>query len=601
MSLNIVFDAINKCNQSSNENNIVQSHIEHINDHFKLPIFYNEQKVALKSNIIDDLELIKTVDVSCAPVYHHLLNTNNELSNKIADQMAIYYTSDTSFLKDTQLLLQEYKSIQPLLINTDVNYTHVIDIWNEIKGDTGFKEKYQYIDWSMFEFLNKSEIFLQMMSIHNLISPIISFCLPVIILILPFFIIKMKGLELTFSEYVEKLTTVIENHPLGKLFFKFHQLTTNEKMYCSVSAAFYLFSIYQNVLVCIRFNHNMVKIHKYLQVVRQYLGNTIQRMDNYLVYSNKLHTHTHFNATIREQLNTLGEYKTKLARISDYTFNNYNKITEIGHTLKTFYELYDHKIYNDSFLYSFGFNGYIDCLEGLIYNITENKINMCVFIDKKESVLRKSYYGPLKNDNPVKNTIKINKNLIITGPNASGKTTVLKSTMINIIFSQQFGCGFYDSAKINPYKHIHCYLNIPDTSGRDSLFQAEARRCKAIIDSVNSNPDDTHFCIFDELYSGTNPDEAVLSAKSFMEYLMKNKNVSCLLTTHFIKLCTKLQSNKQVQNHHMHSTVTNNKIQYSYVLKKGISRVKGGIHVLADMNYPQEIIDNSNPEKEKHN
>ena len=592
MSFNIVFDAIYKCDNKD------APRVENINDHFKLPIFYNEHKVALKQNIIDDLELIKTIDMSCAPVYHHLLNTNNELSNKIADQMSIYYTSDTSFLKDNQLLLQEYKSNQPLLLSTDVKNTDVLEIWNDIKGDTGFKEKYQYIDWTMFEFLNKSEIFLQIMSIHNLVSPIISFCLPIFILIIPFFIIKMKGVALTFNEYVEILTTVIENHAIGKLFTKFHLLTTNEKMYCGVSAAFYLFSIYQNVLVCIRFNHNMVKIHKYLQVVRQYLDNTIQRMDNYLIYSNKLHTHTHFNKHICEQINTLGEYKTKLARISDYTFNNYHKITEIGHTLKTFYELYDNKIYNDSFLYSFGFNGYIDCLEGLIYNIKENKINLCSFIDNKKSVLNNSYYGPLKNDNPVKNTIKFNKNLTITGPNASGKTTVLKSTIINIIFSQQFGCGFYDSAKIKPYKHIHCYLNIPDTSGRDSLFQAEARRCKAIIDSVNLYPDDTHFCIFDELYSGTNPDEAVLSAKSFMEYLMKNKNVSCLLTTHFIKLCKKLQSNKQVQNHHMHSTVINDKIKYYYLLKKGISRVKGGIHVLTDMNYPQEIIDNSNLTKQ---
>ena len=585
MTLNIVFDT-----QPTIENNTV---IEHINDHFKLPIFYNEHKVVLNKNIVDDLELIKTIDISSTPVYHHLLNTDNELSNIIAEQMSIYYTPDTSFLKDTQLLLQEYKVIPK------INYANITEIWKEIKGDTGFKEKYQYIDWTMFEFLNKSDLFLQIMSVYNLISPIVSFCLPIFILITPFFIIKMKGVALTFSEYVEILTTVIENHALGKLFTKFHTLTTNEKIYCGVSAMFYVFSIYQNVLVCIRFNHNMVKIHKYLQVVRQYLENTIQRMNHYLTYSNKLHTHTSFNKNMLEQLNILSEYKTKLSRITDYTFNNYHKITEIGHTLKTFYEFYDNKIYNDSFLYSFGFNGYVDCLEGLIFNITEHKINICSFTDNKKSVLRKSYYGPLKNENPVKNTIKFNKNITITGPNASGKTTVLKSTIINIIFSQQFGCGFYDSARINPYKHIHCYLNIPDTSGRDSLFQAEARRCKRIIDSVNNNPDDTHFCIFDELYSGTNPDEAVLSAKSFIEYLMKNKKVSCLLTTHFFKLCEKLKDNKQVKNYHMHSSITNDTIHYSYLLKKGISRVKGGIHVLSDMNYPQEIIDNSKPEKKK--
>ena len=77
MPFNIVFDTIctfNKPdnNQSSTENVNSKTHVENINDHFKLPIFYNEHKVALKQNIVDDLELIKTIDMSCIPVYHHL-------------------------------------------------------------------------------------------------------------------------------------------------------------------------------------------------------------------------------------------------------------------------------------------------------------------------------------------------------------------------------------------------------------------------------------------------------------------------------------------------------------------------------------------------
>ena len=77
------------------------------------------------------------------------------------------------------------------------------------------------------------------------------------------------------------------------------------------------------------------------------------------------------------------------------------------------------------------------------------------------------------------------KNIMITGPNASGKTTILKSFLINHILSQQIGCGCYDSAEIKCYDYIYSYLNIPDTSGRDSLFQAEARRCKEIIDNIS--------------------------------------------------------------------------------------------------------------------
>ena len=65
-------------------------------------------------------------------------------------------------------------------------------------------------------------------------------------------------------------------------------------------------------------------------------------------------------------------------------------------------------------------------------------------------------------------------NILITGPNASGKTTTIKSILINLIMGQQFGMGCYRKASISVYDYFHSYLNIPDTSGRDSLFQAEA-------------------------------------------------------------------------------------------------------------------------------
>jgi hypothetical protein len=178
-------------------------------------------------------------------------------------------------------------------------------------------------------------------------------------------------------------------------------------------------------------------------------------MNNFLEYSTELTSYNEFNSIVVDNLSILNEFKEKLNKLTKYEFS-LSKVFELGFILKSFYELYNDKKYNDAFLYSFGFNGYLSNLHGLLENINLGKINFTKFINKKRSNhIKNNYYAPLMNETPVKNDIQFSKNMIITGPNASGKTTVLKSTLINIILSQQFGCGFYDSATIYPYKYIH--------------------------------------------------------------------------------------------------------------------------------------------------
>lgn len=565
--------------------------------YFKLPIYYNEKKRKLNSNIIKDLELIKNADSSAESdisnnqsksMYDHYLNVETPLAASLVNTLSEYYTTDVNFLKDNQKVLKQY-----IRLDESRNYEQMIHLWKEIKNDTGFKDKYFYINWKMWEWLNKSEHFLQIMSVYNMISPLISLIVPIIILIVPFFVIRIKGVVLTMDEYIEVLKVVMSNHAIGKLFTQFNNVSTSEKAYLLVSALFYVFSIYQNILVCIRFNDNMRKIHRYLGDVRDYLDNTIRTMQNYITYSEEMVTHINFTKTLKTNMNTLEEFRDKLYLISNYELSNYKKLFEIGSVQKYFYELYQDEQYNAAIEYSFGFNGYIDCIEGLQDNIIEKKIHMCEYTDKGSKVkINNNYYAALKHDMPIRNDIQLKDNLIITGPNASGKTTILKSVMLNLIFSQQFGCGFYESAKIRPFDHIHCYLNIPDTSGRDSLFQAEARRCKEIIDCVNENKQETHFGIFDELYSGTNPDEAVVSATAFMEYMSKFKNVSCMLTTHYTKVCTNLNDKVRIVNMFMETSKSklNNTIKFKYQLKRGISRVRGAFNILTEMNYPKEIL-----------
>jgi hypothetical protein len=572
-----------------------ESKINEINNYFKIPIYYNDNKVEINKNIISDLELVNTIDSSNNPIYTYLFDNNNDVSTKINEQISQYYTTDTNFLKDNQILLKEYIPLGVKYTDYSSNYKNILNIWNELKIDTGFKEKYYFIEWEFLEFLNRSQWFLQFMSIYNLLSPIISLLVPIIILIIPFFIIKMKGLQITINEYIDVLKIVASQNAIGKLFVvNLSEINFQEKIYILISAFFYLFSIYQNFMVCVRFNNNMKIIHDHFNEIRIYLNHTIISMENYLNYSIKLKSHNEFNLIIKDKINVLKNIQEKIKTITDYNMLNFSKIKEIGYVFKCFYELHTDKIYDDAIMYSLGFNGYVDCLKGLQDTILERKVNYCLFIDNsKKTIFKNCYYANLKNLNPIKNTVKLKKNMIITGPNASGKTTILKSLLINIIFSQQFGCGFYDSAKLKPFNHIHCYLNIPDTSGRDSLFQAEARRCKEILDIISVNKKHTHFCAFDELYSGTNPEEAEQSAASFMKYITKYNNVSCLLTTHFIKVCKKLEKSQIIMNYKMLTEKNNNELNYKYILKEGISDVKGGIIVLKQMNYPKEIIENT--------
>ena len=573
----------------------MSSKIDDINNFFKIPIYFNEDRIELNKNIINDLELVETFDTCCNSIYTFCFDNDNDVSKKLNNQIVKYYTTDVKFIKDTQTFLKEYKPLGVKYTDYSTNYKNIVDIWNELKIDVGFKEKYYFIEWEMLEFLNRSEWFLQFMSMYNILSPVISLLVPIIILIIPFFVIKMKGLQITINEYVEILKIVANQNAIGKLFVvNFNEIQGQEKIYILISAAFYLFSIYQNFMVCIRFNNNMKTIHSHFNEIRIYINYTINSMENYLNYSSQLESHNKFNQTIRENLDILKRIQSKIVSISDYNMFNFSKIKEIGYVFKCFYELHTDKIYDDTIMFSLGFNGYMDCIKGLQNNILERNINYATFVDSsKKNIFENSYYPSLKNLNPVKNTIKLKKNMIVTGPNASGKTTILKSTIINILMSQQFGCGFYDTAKIKPYKYLHCYLNIPDTSGRDSLFQAEARRCKEILDIIDSDKRGEHFCAFDELYSGTNPEEAQQSATAFMKYITKHKNVSCILTTHFMKVCKRLEKSKTITNFKMITEREGDKLIYKYSLAEGISDVKGGIMVLKQMEYPKEIIDES--------
>ena len=549
---------------------------------FRLPISYCSNTNNLDNHLINDLEFDDT------KLFKRIFKPKTSFGEKNLSLWGKQFTTNRKFLTETQKLLK--KDIP----NTDnLDTTEIVNVWEKITlgddsndEDLGFHEKYNYIEWEWLRDYNNNALFLQIMSIYSLASPIISLALPIFFLLFPFLVIRLKGIQISMGNYIVVLKTVIKSHQIGQL-FSIGSVTWDKRIYILISVGFYILQIYQNIRACITFCKNLKNIHKDLFIIRKHIEDSLSLMDTFQGVSNKLVTYNEFNNNMSIHKNHLYKMYNELKCITPLNLN-LQKFYEIGHIRKCFYQIHNSKYLKDALLYSFNFCGYIDNLCGIQNAINNKKLGICKFT-KKQTKFKDAYY-PITDKEPVKNSYNLDKHMIITGPNAAGKTTMLKTTLFNIIISQQIGYGCYKSANLAPFDYIHCYINIPDTSGRDSLFQAEARRCKDIISLIERNCSFRHFCVFDELYSGTNPYEAISSAAGFLKYLNNRPNISFVLTTHFLDLCKRLDNNKKITNYHMGITNSESDFIYTYQLKTGISTVKGGIKVLTDLEYPKEII-----------
>ena len=574
---------------------------KHIQKHFLLPIQYGHTKHELSENIATELELTKSIDEKELSIYDTIYNPTNIASSTILSTFAKTYSNNVDFLKETQQLI---KSLKKEDINTirnkhefsDNKINDIVSLMDEIKNDSGFHEKYSYIDWTFAkDTCNNNPFILQLTSIYNICSPILTLLVPIFVLIIPFIVVKLQFGQFTLEKYIEILKTLISSNSVYKAITEFNNtdITNGHRVYLILSASLYIFSIYQNILHCVRFYANIQKINTALYTFKKYIAYTLDVVSYYHSKSNKLTNYDKFNSELMIHYNSCKHIYKKLEFIDKFDVS-INKVSQLGNMMYLFYQLYDNEEYLSTISYSLGFNGYFDLCCTASEHVSSRRLVKTSFRTnkKKRPVFKNMYYPKFicENEKSVKNDCDLTKNMVMSGPNASGKTTTLKSVFINILLSQQIGYGCFDSLKLTPIKHFYCYLNIPDTSGRDSLFQAEARRCSDIIKEIESDDEYTHFCIFDELYSGTNPDEASKSAYAFIKYLARKKNACFMLTTHYIDVCKKLLNNDHIENKCMGILETGDDFEYTYKIKQGISEVRGGIKVLKELDYPEEML-----------
>jgi len=287
---------------------------------------------------------------------------------------------------------------------------------------------------------------------------------------------------------------------------------------------------------------------------------------------------------------------------STTTFNGEPSIFAVqGRVLVTFRLIYDLKEKIEPLLMAIGeLDAYCSCAR--LYNeFKHKKVKFC-FANYKESthpIIRlKSFWNPLihsekviPNDVCIQNPIQ--RNMIITGPNAGGKSSIITAMPINLVLAQSIGLVAAEYAEITPFYSIATYINIVDdiTAG-NSLFKAQVLRAQEIINVVETTPQHLFsFTALDEMFNGTSVIESTASAYSVANHLGKYTNNISVIATHF-PLLTKLENEqKSFINYKVSVSVdTKGRISYPFILEQGTSDQHIALDILRQEGFASTII-----------
>jgi hypothetical protein len=209
-----------------------------------------------------------------------------------------------------------------------------------------------------------------------------------------------------------------------------------------------------------------------------------------------------------------------------------------------------------------------------------------VFTNEFE-VIATDLYHPLLAA-PIANDIRLEQNSLITGSNASGKSTFVKALAINSIFAQTIYTCTASSFSLAYCLPVTSMAVKDDILTGDSYFMAEIKSLKRTLDQVDHYP---CLCFVDEILKGTNTIERIAASSAILDYL-DQKHCLCLIATHDIEL-TNILANSY-DNYHFEETVTDETIWFDYKLHRGPGQTKNAIALLNYFDFDQQIITNAN-------
>lgn len=199
-------------------------------------------------------------------------------------------------------------------------------------------------------------------------------------------------------------------------------------------------------------------------------------------------------------------------------------------------------------------------------------------------LLTENMYHPLISE-PVKNSIQTTRPVLLTGSNASGKSTFLKMIAVNALLAQTIATVCADSYK-SRYWHIMSSMALrDDLELGESYYIVEIKSLKRILDATNGQV--PVLCFVDEVLRGTNTAERIAASSRILRDMAK-RHALTFAATHDLELTDILA--EFYENYHFSEQIVGQDVVFDYMLQKGKATSRNAIRLLQMLGYPEEII-----------
>jgi hypothetical protein len=556
--------------------------------------FFNNYTQSIKSkNVFDVFDSFQTTgskslakNILLRPISNiDILNKRRTILENISNKM-----KDESIHKMEQ---DEERINKPIILQNDIE---LFDILKKYEPNIAwlFEKREKHIDdllnivyfrMVFLKKLNNSSNSLTYWNIYRiLLSPLIGILSPIIYFLIPYLVIVWKfKIPISFFGYLRLNWEMISKGT------QFMMPVSNTHRYMTIISYAFSFIFYFQGLF------SSVEISKTLHKICSHIIDKFNGVVKYLKASKSIidkYWDNDFYGTFiipSENIKTINDDFTYIDNLKDMKFSLFSNFGKQLHG----YKFVDRDIINSIVIKTY----LIDFFRTVIKTKDNNNYTFTNFIEnsnKGPKIISNGLRHPcLDNNVVIKNDISINNNIIITGPNAGGKSTFIKALLINVLLSQTICISICDECTMTPFNKINSQINIPDSKGHESLFEAEMHRCLYNLKELEkTDKNDNVFIIMDEIFNSTNPVEGISAAYAIVKKISEYTNCLLIFTTHYVYL-TKLAKTNRFINYKMNVIIENNIINFPYKLVKGFSKQYIALELLKQNGFDEKIINDA--------